>query len=280
MKKKIWILSIGAAVLLVLAFFPTIGSEPVDENLMIGSGTSNEMMGNPGTATISVYYFKEDGTCEKTFKELTLAEREALIDELMQVAGSDLSLKDKFEEELRIFKEYELVSSDITLEDIVDVEAIEGAYGIVSGENFEAHNAPIFFAGAGFGIGIGLPFPITFGKFITALAGLGYVFCLDILEATLYTLQMFLFPVLIGFLNGFMGLLLFGVVPGVFYSNFIGLGMVTQTIWVQLLGGGNRSGGVQETIASFDMSNYDISSDEYQLLAPLIEEYISSSNTD
>jgi hypothetical protein len=174
-------------------------------------------------------------------KEITNEEREALMSELTQVEESGSTLTERFESKLGILQKYELVSDDIALEDIVDVDKLVESYQMVSGENFQANNAPIFLGGIGFGLGIGLPFPITFGKFVTIIAGAGLVLCFDLLSTTLYSLQTFLFPVLIGFLNGFLGLLLFAVIPGVFFSNFIGLGMVTQTIWVQILGGNSSA---------------------------------------
>jgi hypothetical protein len=196
------------------------------------------MIESSETVTMNVYHYKEDGSIDKTAKEMTLEEREALMNELMQAEASGSTLIEQFEAKLGILQTYELVSDDITLDDIVDVDKLLENFSIVSGENFEADFAPIFFAGIGFGLGIGLPIPITTGTFLIIMAGAGLVLCLDlsVLETVLYTLQTFLFPVLIGFLGGFTGLLLFGIIPGVFYSNFIGLGGVAKTIWFQILG--------------------------------------------
>ena len=49
-------------------------------------------------------------------------------------------------------------------------------------------------------------------------------------ESTLYSLQTILLPVLLGFLSGYTGLILFAVFPGRFYSNFVVLGMIAFTV--------------------------------------------------
>ena len=65
------------------------------------------------------------------------------------------------------------------------------------------------------------------------MAGVGFVLCYDILEDTLYQLQTFLFPVLVGYLAGYVGLIALAVIPGHFYSNFFALGMTVFTLWAQ-----------------------------------------------
>ena len=244
MKRKIWILSIGAAIMLVLTFFPSSAlelPEATDENLMMETPESEEMTGDSGTITMSLYHYKEDKTYEITEKELTLEERDALMDELKQVEESGLTLIEIFEKELEILKDYELVSSDMTLEDVLDVNKLTGNYNVVEDEGFEAEYAPIVFVGGGFGFGFGIPFFITSGTFLMILVGFGLVYCYDVLHNTLHQLMTLSFiPMLVGYLGGFIGLLLFGVVPGFFYSNLFGLGVVTKTQWL-LMGGSNGS---------------------------------------
>ena len=238
MKRKIWIPSIGAAIMLVLTFFPAIAlelPEATDENLMMEPSESEEMTGNSGTITMNVCQYKEDKTYEITEKELTLEERDALMDELKQVEESGLTLIEIFEKKLEILKDYELVSSDMTLEDVLDVSKLGGRYDVVEAEDFGAEFAAILFVGGGFGFGFGTPFFITSGTFLMILTGFGLVYCYDILHDILHQLTTLSFiPLLIGYLGGFIGLLLFGVVSGFFYSNLFGLGVVTKTQWLLL----------------------------------------------
>ena len=141
--------------------------------------------------------------------------------------------------ELGILKEYNLVSSNITLEDVL-YSRKPGGYGQltknVTGENFVANLSLIFFTGIGIGIGLGmkLRFVNWFSQFFAFIAGAGLVICYDISEDTLYTLFSFLLPVIVGYLAGFVGIIMFAVLPGTFYSNFVVLGMTSFTVWVQL----------------------------------------------
>ena len=236
MKRKICILSIGATIMLILTFFPAIAlelPEATDENLTMEPSESEEMTGNSGTITMNVYHYKEDKTYEITEKELTLEERDALMDELKQVEESGLTLIEIFEKKLETLKDYELVSSDMTLEDVLDVNKLTGNYNVVEDEDFDVEYAAILFVGGGFGFGFGTPFFITSGTFLMVLVGFGLVYCYDILHGELYELMTLSFiPMLIGYLGGFIGLLLFGVVSGFFYSNLFGLGVVTKTRWL------------------------------------------------
>ena len=222
--------------MLILTFFPAIAlelPEATDENLMMGPSESEEMTGTSGTITMNVYQYKEDKTYEITEKELTLEERDALMDELKQVEESGLTLIEIFEKKLEILKDYELVSSDMTLEDVLDVSKLGGRYDVVEAEDFGAEFAAILFVGGGFGFGFGTPFFITSGTFLMILTGFGLVYCYDILHDILHQLTTLSFiPILLGYLGGFIGLLLFGVVSGFFYSNLLGLGVVTKTQWL------------------------------------------------
>ena len=120
-----------------------------------------------------------------------------------------------FEEKLRILKKYELVSNDLTLEEVLDVNKLKGQYRSAENDNyFEAQNAPIFFVGGGFGFGFGIPFLITSGTFLAILVGFGLVYCYDILNNMTHQLMTLIFIPLIGYLGGFIGLLLIPVIPG------------------------------------------------------------------
>ena len=66
------------------------------------------------------------------------------------------------------------------------------------------------------------------------MGGLAYALCFDTLDGILYSLQSFLMPVLVGFLPGYTGLLIFAVYPGYFYSNIVVLGFTPFTSWIQI----------------------------------------------
>ncbi len=234
MKKKLCIFSIGAAILLVLTCFPTNASQPIwlgGKNSVIE--TTREMTGDSDTVLINVYHLKEDGTIDKAVKELPVNEYETLMEELKQVERSGKTLRGIFEEKLQMLKNYELVSSDLTLEEILDVEKLtEPIETQQFGEDFEAKNAPIFFVGGGLGFGFGVPFFFTSGTFLCILFGFGLVLCYDFAEKILHQLiTLFFIPLIVGYMGGFIGLLLLPVIPGFFYSNFFGLGMVSNTKW-------------------------------------------------
>ncbi|MCK4366178.1 MAG: hypothetical protein KAW45_09005, partial [Thermoplasmatales archaeon] len=93
-----------------------------------------------------------------------------------------------------------------------------------------------------------------------------------------------------GYLGGFIGLLLFGVVPGFFYSNLFGLGVVTKTQWL-LMGGSNGSNmqEIQEMLEMLEMGGvpfdtgevpFDIFNNDYQALIPSDKPYSGASNID
>ena len=233
MKKKLCIFSIGTAILLVLTCFPTNASQPIwlgGKNSVIE--TTRKMTGNSDTVLINVYHLKEDGTIDKAVKELPVNEHETLIGELNQVERSGKTLKEIFEEKLQILKDYKLVSNDLTLEDILDVEKLTEPIEPQQFEDFEAENAPIFLAGGGVGFGFGVPFLFTSGTFLCILIGGGLVLCYDFANKILHSLfTVFFIPLLVGFMQGFIGILLLPVIPGFFYSNFFGLGMVAKTSW-------------------------------------------------
>ncbi|MCK5458851.1 MAG: hypothetical protein KAI20_03095 [Thermoplasmatales archaeon] len=233
MKKKLCIFSIVTAILLVLTCFPTNASQPIwlgGKNSVIE--TTRKMTGNSDTVLINVYHLKEDGTIDKAVKKLPVNEHETLIGELNQVERSGKTLKEIFEEKLQILKDYKLVSNDLTLEDILDVEKLTEPIETQQFEDFEAENAPIFLGGGGVGFGFGVPFLLTSGTFLCILIGGGLVLCYDFANKILHSLlTIFFIPLLVGVMQGFIGLLLLPVIPGFFYSNFFGLGMVAKTSW-------------------------------------------------
>ena len=149
MKKKKWILSIGISFLLVLTIIPVINSQSKCLDLEKSGedrSISESPLGGSDTMVMNIYHFKKDKSIEKTQKKLTLIEGETLMNQLTQNDESDLLLSKIFNEKLDVLKSYDLVSNNIALEDIVDVDLDgEGDDDIVEGENFSAQLAPILF---------------------------------------------------------------------------------------------------------------------------------------
>lgn len=234
MRKKIWIFSITAAVILILTFFPT---QPVSSTVLNKKNaiieTYEEIKTSENTIKMKILHIKEDGTYVNAVKELTSEENKALKDELRQTEKSGTPIKEMFEKKLEILKKYELVSSDLTLEDVLDVSKLEGTHQTDDDDEFEEQYAPIVFAGGGFGFGFGLPSFITSGTFLVILIGFGVVYCYNIYTGVTHQLMtLFFIPMLVGYLGGFIGLLLLPVVPGFLYSNLFGLGFVSKTRWM------------------------------------------------
>jgi hypothetical protein len=171
-------------------------------------------------------------TYEKEIKVLTVEKSKAMWEELKSTEHKDLTLTEIFKEKLEIMKNYGIVSSEMTLEEFVDVKKLEQGYKSMQSQDFQAASAPIMFLGGGFGFGFGVPFFITSGTFIMILFGLGLVMCYDPVTGVLHQLlSLLFFPMLFGYLGGFTGLLLLPVIPGFFYSNALGIGMVALTSW-------------------------------------------------
>ena len=246
MQKKIRIVSIGVVILLILTYVPTFTSQPINKNAedpLTNILTPRVQTGIVDIIEIRVYHIKEDKSFEVTVKNITSNENEEMMNKLIQTEISNLTHKEIFEEKLEILKEYELVSSNITLEDILDVEKLESidhqSFNISEMEPFVAHFAPIFIGGMGFGVGFGfrnLPIIKRFAGniFSAGLIGLGIVLCLDFFEATLYYHLTFTFPYLCHVITGFVGIMLFafdsvfppvpGKPPFTIYSNIVALG--------------------------------------------------------
>lgn len=238
MKLQIKIISIFITALFVLTFIPIYAS-PVSRdyirNVSIQNDNFSKINENLNTVKIRVINIKEDGTFEKTIKTITREQQKTLWEELKNIDDLDLSLLETFESKLQVLKDYKLVSSDLKLEQIMDVNKLNKRYEKVDGENFEVDYAPLLFAGGGIGFGFGIPFFITSGTFLCMLFGFGLTLCLDVLNGILYQLITFFFiPMLVGYLGGFVGLLLLPVIPGFFYSNFFGMGFATKTSWMMI----------------------------------------------
>jgi hypothetical protein len=238
MKGKIRYVSIITIILLIISVFPNIQS--ISTSVENNSNQTNLSVENKeldnNLIEYKIYHIKGDGSSRLSKRTLTNAEINSLKEELEIISREDATLTDIYMEKYETLKKYDLIPDGITSEDIIDPTIFKSEFNVVSGEDFNATTAPLFFFGGGIGVGLGVPFFVTAGTFLVALFGFGLAMCYDIHTQTLYQLITFtLFPILIGILNGFVGLLMIPVVPGFVYSNFFALGAVAKTRWIQLL---------------------------------------------
>jgi len=223
-----------------VSFMPSISGNIKKQNSVKTffpiSDKSDEKITTPIGGKFKACIYK-DGNCEETITfSMNRYNRDKLMDEMNLILGSELTLHNKFEQFLETLQKFNIVSEDITLNDILDEELLTKPFKQVNNTDFKAHFAPIIIAGGGIGIGIGYPDLRPFNVFLhllTVIAGLGWVFCLDPLEGILYKLQSFLFPLLIGYLSAYTGLIVLAVFPGFFYSNILAIGFTPFTAWVQ-----------------------------------------------
>lgn len=234
--------NIGVVLLLFISTFPIIDSLSIKvnaENKITNKFSFIEKIKKPDIVEINIYIYPKNDVVKKIVKELPTYIMDELMDRLIQVELLDVSFRELLDEKFEILKEYGLVSSYITLEDIFDVDKLEPCgkqTDIVSGEDFSANSSIIFFTGIGLGVGLGPGLRLFngFQYFLLAMAGLGLVLCYDINKDTLYTLQTFLFPILVGYLSDYVGIIMFAIFPGIFYSNFFSLGYTSSTYWFQI----------------------------------------------
>jgi len=257
MNGKIWIAGIGMALLLILTSFSIPGAQSVEMDAKnqltntLNPTDSGEKTSKSDMIEIRVCQFQKNGDLKETVKKLTSDENLEMMDKLMQTEILNLTPKEIFEEKLEILKEYKLVSSDTTLEDIMDVEKLESyksqAFNVSEMKPFAAHFAPIFIGGFGFGAGFGfrgLPIikRIAGNIFSLGLIGLGVVFCLDLFDAILHFQFTFTIPLLLHVIAGFVGIMLFafdsifppipGKPPVTIYSNIVALGVAGLAVGV------------------------------------------------
>ncbi len=196
------------------------------------------------TIRLHIIRYKEGGQIEKKIKYMPFEEYKHLLNNLSETAEEiDLHIVDKLESELEILKKHNIVDKNTTLEDIFSRKNIGrileniSSYDIVSMENFQAHLSPIIVIGGGFGIGLGLfgqRIINAFSSFLAIVGGLALVMCLDPVEKVCYVLFSYMLPLLIGYVTGYIGLILFAVFPGYFYSNLVMIGFTPYTFWFQI----------------------------------------------
>ncbi|HID25044.1 MAG TPA: hypothetical protein EYP23_01065 [Thermoplasmata archaeon] len=236
MIKKSVILS-AAALIVLSSFSSAVNPQLINADVENSDvDTFEEKTGEADVVEIRVLHVGKNRVFKETVKKLTLDEKKELMERLTSTLESSLTLKEKLEEELEILKEYELVADNTSLQGIVDVNRFARNAKQIENRtqvNFVAHFAPILMVGAGFAGGIGFRtrvFNIFSFLFVIIIAGA--VACFDPFESILYFDFVFTYPVLLGFLAGFTGLMMFAVIPGRFYSNLVALGVTSFTFWV------------------------------------------------
>lgn len=237
MKGKIRYFSIAITAILVLSIFPNIQSisTPLSINNSMKSSVDTKDLDSE-MMMFKIYHIKEDGSSQLSKKSISAADMEILKEELKIIDLKDTSIYETFYEKFNVLKRYDLIPENTILEDVINPKLLPEKTEVVSGEDFNATTAPIFFFGGGLGVGLGVPFFVTAGTFLVALLGFGLTLCYDLREDILYQLiTLTLFPILIGYLSGFVGLLMIPVVPGFVYSNFLAIGAVAKTTWIQLI---------------------------------------------
>lgn len=196
---------------------------------------------------IGIYQVYKDGKIEESIETLTKTQCKDLMEKLQNQENSSISLNDRYNKKLSDLKEFNLIPQNITAEFILGGSTVKSTLSdekeLIINEPFAAHFAPIIIGGLGFGVSIGLRgFPllkriagnIFFAGFIVG----GGVFCFDPATAQPYVLYSLIYPTWIGFIAGFVGIMLFvfdDLIPIPmfnFYSNFFALGMAGFTVWV------------------------------------------------
>jgi len=235
-----WLAFAIIILLISISFIPSISGsflkQAISEKTIYTSNSGEEKIGKTYDGSYALCFYK-NGICEKTEKIiLNRNNGQELMDELQGILNSKMTLYDKFDQFLETLKKHDLVSKDINLNDFLNPDDLNLSFDRVNNTNFMAHFAPILILGGGTGLGLGEIFrPLNiFLHFLAVVAGLGFVYCLDPIEGVLYANQVFLFPVLIGYLSAFTGLMLFPVIPGFFYMNIVAIGFTPFTAWVQI----------------------------------------------
>lgn len=257
MNGKIWIAGISMVLLLILTSFSTPSAQSIEMDAKnqltntLNPADSGEKTSKSDTVEIRVCQFQKNGDLKETVKKLTSDENLEMMDKLMQTEILNLTPKEIFEGKLEILKEYKLVPSNTTLEDIMDVEKLENynsqSFNISQMKSFTAHFAPIFIGGMGFGAGFGfrgLPIikRIAGNIFSLGVIGLGAVFCLDFFDSVLHFQFTFTLPLLLHVIAGFVGIMLFafdsifppvpGKPPVTIYSNIVALGVAGLAVGI------------------------------------------------
>jgi len=254
MNRKRGIISFGIILLLVITSFPTFNSQSTD--IIVKNSTnyqikSKDNVKNSEIIDINVIQSWKKGDVKITTKKMTSYDKNEMMKKLMQINTSNLNPKEIFKEKLEILKEYKLVSDELSLDEIIDVDKFENKTSLNkienTNENFMANYSPIFIAGVGFGGSLGFRRMPTYQRltgniFSVGLIVVGVVFCYDWFKPKPIYHPVLLEP-LVYFLAGFIGIMLFayddlftsthGVPPVTFYSNLIAIGIAGSIIGIK-----------------------------------------------
>jgi hypothetical protein len=257
-KRKYVFATIGIVALLLFLELPMIDAQAIQTNWAsperdpTTTSLSQERGDSSNPVKLRVLLCKTDGSIEDSIVELTRKQKNDLFDQLGELETCQLSVKEFFEEKIRLLKQYDIVSDQITMSSLLSENQPKDDplinITIVQNENFSAVSAPIFFTGVGFGVGIGfrrMPIIRRFAGNIgfVGLLVVGGLLCYNWLERTLHINYGFIYPMYFGFLSGFIGIMMFAVdslfpppggPPITLYSNFLALGWTGYTSWIDL----------------------------------------------
>ena len=250
-KNKIFIFLI-LTLLVLTAYNPIVHSysvktntPPISQNI---SGDSNVDTLGKTKMKLAVCRIKKDGSFNFTIKEVLTENYKQMIHRLTERLSTDTDAGNQFENILETFKDNNLVSDTLTLQEIFESDILTEynttTYNLSIMEPFMAHFSPIFIVGMGFGAGIGDKIGLLTGNvFSLGVIGLGGVFCMDPFAKTIYVQYTFTFPLLLHILSGFAGIMMFPVnfnfisssgFPFAIYSNFIAFGISGLAIGIPI----------------------------------------------
>ena len=120
MKKKLCISSFLIIFILFMSSVPAFESQSIKNDL---TKKTNDIIytNKPDLVEMRIYRCRGNGTIEETIKKMSYDEKEEMMRRLIQTDILNLTLNEVFEEKLEILKEYDLVSNDIVLKDIINL---------------------------------------------------------------------------------------------------------------------------------------------------------------
>jgi len=235
MNEKKIILSLSLSIILMLSFYPNITSKNIDRNIDNVSSKYDNVLKN---TIFNIVKYDNGKIVNSKYVKLKIFENFNLINELKSFLSSDLDYEQKFERSLEKLQDYNIIANNVNISDIIDFDNYDSSnleLKNVTNKNFKAHLSPILIVGGGFGLGIGIQekgIINSFSHFFALVGGLAYVLCIDFTEETMYNIVSFMFPITLGYISGFTGIIIFCVMPGMFYSNLVMLGFAPFTMWI------------------------------------------------
>jgi hypothetical protein len=200
------------------------------------------------TIKIAICQIRTNGEFNVTIKEMLSENYKYVLNQLTSTIVDAYEYSGQLESILGVFKESDLIGSDMTLQDIFDRDVPMGddtaVWNLSIMEPFIAHFSPVLIVGMGFGAGIADTIGLFSGNIYSlGVIGLGGVLCIDAFAKTIYAQYTFTFPLLIHVLSGFVGIMMFPIhldslytsgLPFKIYSNFVAFGLSGLTIGVPI----------------------------------------------